>query len=279
VFVVNASVWQRERLSDSLLDAIRHQPESLVIGDPNLASLFALVAPGVHFSALARSQALPEAESGRTSTAEMFETYLCVKRLLGATRPPVVNPEVFVEMDRVFRFLRQDFPLIHLNRPHQLRQHYDPGQEPKSCSSRQLQIFPALALSPELERVSLPAAVQTPAQQWAYAAQVALSERTSKQGQPGGRINIRTTLDVTGGCVGVGVLTPNQRTFVSHTEILSSPETKVTDLVFDEADQPHWLVLRNCSADGVSTALIHQTQVFRVNGVTVRPLMVAAPAS
>src|SRR5213593_4167244 len=74
VFVVNASVWQRQRLSDSLLDALHHQPESLVIGDPDLADLFSLVAPGIHFSALGRSQAIAEAGgSGGTSTAQRFE--------------------------------------------------------------------------------------------------------------------------------------------------------------------------------------------------------------
>ncbi|MEP7309710.1 MAG: hypothetical protein ABJA98_29735 [Acidobacteriota bacterium] len=279
VFAVNASVWQRERLSDSLLDALRHQPESLVIGDPDLADLFSLVAPGVHFSALARSQALPEAGSGRTSTAQRFENYQCVKRLLRAIQPPVVNPDVFVELDRVFRFLNQDFPLIHLNRPHRLRQYFDPAQEPDNCSSRHLAIFPAVALSDELERVNLPAEVRTPAPQWAYAAQIALSGQTSRKGRPGGRINVRTTLAVTGGCVGVGVLTPDQRTFVSHTEITSSPETTVADLVFEETDQPHWLVLRNCSAAGASTALVGQAQIFRVIGVTVRPLTTSVPAT
>ena len=47
--------------------------------------------------------------------------------------------------------------------------------------------------------------------------------------------------------------------------------------VFDETDQPHWLVLRNCSGEGVSTAVVRRTQVFRVDGVTVTPLMATPP--
>ena len=180
-------------------------------------------------------------------------------------------------MDRTFRFLNQDFPLTHLNRRHQFRQYFDPSQEPKRCTGRQLQIFPALELSEELGRVNLPAAVRTPPQQWAYAAQVVLSEQTSQKGRSGERVNVRISLAVTTGCVGAGVLTPDQRTFVSHTEMLSSPGTQVADLLFDEADQPHWLVLRNCSGAGASTALVHQTQIFRVEGVTVTPLMATAP--
>jgi hypothetical protein len=164
-----------------------------------------------------------------------------------------------------------------LNRQHNFKQYLDPSQEPTRCTSRQLQIFPALALSEELGRLNLPAAVRTPVQQWAYAVQVALSEQTSTKGRPGGRVNVRITVAVTGGCVGAGVLTPDQRTFVSHTEMMSSPDTQVADLLFDDADQPHWFVLRNCSAAGASTAVVHQTQIFRVEGVTVRPLMATAP--
>lgn len=276
VFVVNASVWQRAPLSDSLLASLRHQPESLVIGNPDLADLFSLVAPGVHYSALARSQALHELAGG-TSTAQRFENYLCVKRLLSAGQPPpVVNPEVFVEMDRVFRFLNQDFPLTHLNRQHLFKQYFDPSQEPQRCTSRQLQIL-VLAMSQELGRVDLPAAVRTPAQQWAYAAQVAMPEQTSKKGRPGERVNVRIAVAVTSGCVGAGVLTPDQQAFVSHAELMSSPGARVVDLQFDETDEPHWLVLRNCSASGASTAVVHQTQIFRVEGVTVRPLTATMP--
>ena len=280
IFAVNASAWQRERLSDVLLDALRGHPESLVIADPVLANLLSLVAPGLHFSALAPAQVLPETGFGRPSTTPRFDNYLCVKRLLTTTQsPPVVDSDVFVSMDRRFRFLGQDFPLHHLNRPHQLRQYFDPSQEPNSCTSRQLQMFPALALSEELGRISLPADVRTPAQQWAYAAQVAMPEQTLRNGRLEERINVRVTLTVTTGCVGAGVLSPDQRTFVSHAEIVSSPEIKAPDLVFDETDRPHWLVLRNCSPSGVSTALVHQTQIFRVEGVTVRPLGATAPVS
>jgi hypothetical protein len=275
IFVINASVWQRARLSASLLDALRRQPESVVIGDPDLADLFGLAAPGLHYSALARSQALHESGSG-TSTVRRFDNYQCVKRLLSARQPPVVKPAVFVELDRVFRYLNQDFPLMHLNRPHQLKQQFDPSQAPSQCTSRELQIFPAVALSEVLGRVDLPATVRTPAQQWAYAATVAMPEQTSRTGRSDARINVRMTLTVTGGCVGAGVLTPDQRTFVSHTEMMSSPEPRVTDLEFNESDQPHWFVLRNCSATGASTALVRETQIFRVEGVTVSPLSARA---
>ncbi len=180
-------------------------------------------------------------------------------------------------MDHVFRFLNQDFPLSHLNRRHEFTQFFDPSQGPTRCPTRQLQIFPALALREQPVRVALPDSVRTPAQQWAYAAQVALPEETAANGRPGERINVRIAVTVTGGCVGAGVLTPDQRAFVSHAEMVSSPETRVTDLVFDETEQPHWLVLRNCSADGASSALVRQTQVFRVDGVTVRPFTPNAP--
>jgi hypothetical protein len=276
VFVVNASAWQRERVSDSLLESLRQRPESLIIADPDLADLFGLVAPGLHYTALARSQALHEPGEG-TSTAQRFENYLCVKRLLSTSEASsIVNPEVFVDMDRVFRFLNQDFPLTHLNRRHEFTQYFDPSQEPKRCTSRELEVFPALALSGELGRVELPAAVRTPVQQWAYAAQVALSKRTTDKRQPGERVNVRISVDVTGGCVGAGVLTPNQRAFVSHVEMTSSPKTQTADLVYDETAEPHWFVLRNCSADGASTAVVHRAQIFRIEGVTVRPVMATA---
>ena len=271
VFVVNASAWQREPLSDSLLESLRHEPESLVIGDPDLADLFGLVAPGVHYSALARSQALHELAGG-TTTAQRFQNYLCVKRLVSASPPPaVVNPEVFVDLDRVFRFLNQDFPLTHLNRQHQFKEYFDPSQEPQRCPSRPLQIL-ALGMRPEPGQVDLPADVRTLAQQWAYAAQIAMPKQTSKKGRQRGRVDVRIAVDVTSGCVGAGVLTPDQREFVSHAELTAAPGTQVVDLQFDETVEPHWLVLRNCSAGGASTALVHGTQVFRVEGVTVKPL-------
>jgi len=278
VFVVNAWPWQREHLSDALLDVIRHQPESLVIGDPDLADLFLLVAPGVHFSALARAQVLFHASGSRmTSTAQRFEDYLCVKQVLSASgRSPVVSPDVFVEMDRQFRFLNQDFPLLHLNRRHEFRQYFNPSQEPERCPARAFQI-PALALSDQPARVDLPVAVQTPPQQWAYATQVAMPDQTSRKGRPAGRADVRMSLEVTAGCIGAGVLTPDQRGFVSHAEMPSVPGRQVVDLVFTETDQPHWLVLRNCSDAGASTALVRQTQVFRVMGLTVRPLTTSVP--
>ena len=80
-----------ERLSDSLLDSLRHQPESLVIGDPDLADLFALVAPGLTI----RRWRVPRPFRVRARDVDRawFENYLCVKRLLSAGQPPpVVNP-------------------------------------------------------------------------------------------------------------------------------------------------------------------------------------------
>jgi hypothetical protein len=276
VFVVNASAWQRQRLSDSLLDALRNQPESLVIGDPDLADVFSLVSPGIHFTAMARSQALQESGPGWKSTQQRFDNYLCVKHLLRASQSSVVNADVFVELDRQFRFLSQDFPLTHLNRRHEFKQYFDPLQEPKSCTGRQLQIF-GPELSEELGRVDLPVAVRTPAQLWAYSDQPVRLERASGQGRPGDRVDVRITAAVTLGCVGAGVLTPDRRTFASHAEMTSAPGTQVADLVFQETGEPHWLVFRNCSADGASTALVHQAQIFRVEGVTVRPLKATSP--
>jgi hypothetical protein len=58
VFAVNSSMLQRVRPSDDLIEALRREPESVVIGDADLADLFSLAAPGLHFSAMARSQTL-----------------------------------------------------------------------------------------------------------------------------------------------------------------------------------------------------------------------------
>jgi hypothetical protein len=282
IFLVNSSPWQRERLSDAFLNAMRTEPESLIIGDPDLADLFSLALPALHFSALARSQILPEpGGAGREAGARRFDNYLCVKQLL--KRPEgaaAVDPAVFASMDRQFRYLNQDFPLLHLNRHRHFRQYFDPSKEPARCAARQLKVFPAVALSAPLGRVDLPAEITTLPQQWAYAAQVALAAQTSADKPTSDRINVRVTLAVTGGCVGAGVLAPDQRTFVSHKEMDAAAGTQTADLIFRETDEPHWLVLRNCSATGASTAVVHPTEVFRVEGVTVRTFTaVPSPAA
>src|SRR5262249_35199576 len=56
IFLVNASPWQRMPPSPALLSSLRDTPEVVVFSDPDLADLYGLAAPGLHFSALAASQ-------------------------------------------------------------------------------------------------------------------------------------------------------------------------------------------------------------------------------
>jgi hypothetical protein len=279
IFVVNASMLQRTPLSDDLLDVLRREPESLVIADPDLADLFSLVAPRVHFSALARSQTLRTQDdgSGEPTTSDRFQNYLCVKQLLSHRDGPESITAAFGVLDRGFRYLNQDFPLIHLNRKNAFTQYFDPTAEPQHCSSRQLKIFPAFVLSGELGQTQAPQTVVTPKQQWAYASLKELDD-DSKSGSRSQRlVDLRATLTVTQGCVGVGVLTPDKSAFVAEASIASGESSRVADLLFEGGDRPHWLVVRNCSPSGSSEGVVHAVQLFVVESVTTRSVSAVLP--
>src|SRR3954468_9613626 len=164
-------------ISKDLVDRLRQEPESVVIADADLADIFSLIAPRLHFSAMASSQTLrsPDGSTDGTTTADRFQNYLCVKRLLSQQQDvPSIDPAVFGVLDRGFRYLHQDFPLIHLNRKSEFTPVFDPTEAPARCLPRPLRIFPALVLGPQLGQAQLPETITTPPQQWAYASVVDL---------------------------------------------------------------------------------------------------------
>jgi len=166
--------------------------------------------------------------------------------------PDAVGPGAFALMDRGFQYLNQDFPLIHLNRRKEFTQYFDPTEAPRRCTSRQLEIFPALVLGQELGSAPAQGAVVTPQQQWAYASVQALNDG-SQSGRSAARLlDVRANLTVSQGCVGVGVLTPDQSAFVNETAITAGQRARVADLLFEAGGRPHWFVVRNCSPDGAS---------------------------
>jgi hypothetical protein len=282
IFVVNASMLQRIPLSDDLLDALRREPESVVIADPDLADMFSLVAPRFHFSALARSQTLrtQDGSSGEPTTADRFQNYLCVKQLLShGEMPDSVGPAAFGVLDRGFRYLNQDFPLIHLNRKTEFTQHFDPSEGPRRCPARPLKIFPAFVLGEALGQPQVPQTVVTPQQQWGYASLQELRGGLKSERSRHRLVDARATLTVSHGCVGVGVVTPDQSTFVSQMEIPAGHGARVADLLFEADDRPHWLVVRNCSPDGASTGIVHALQLFVVEGVTTKSVAARVPGT
>lgn len=286
VFVVNASIWQRMPPSEKLLDSLQRDPDSVLIGDPDLADIYSLIAPRLHFSALARSQTFA---AGPILTSERFEKYLCTKQLVVQHHASELVPgAAFALLDQSFRYLNRDFALLHLNRTSGFKQVFDPSKEAAHCVSRQLQVFPALALGTELpggslfERLrlllKLPSSerslnVATLPQQWAYSAMEALppvSEPHNRRHRP--LVDVRVNAIVTRGCVGVGVLSPDQRAFEVETLMKPTPKGRVVDLVFQPQAQHHWFVVRNCFAQGASAATIEAIQLFPVTGVSVQSL-------
>lgn len=287
VFAVNASMWQRLPPSPELLSSLRETPEMVVINDPDLADIYGLVAPGLHFSALARSQtALFEP----LLTQNRFENYLCVKDRV--SRGPLVSavpPEVFATLDRSFRYMNQDFPLTHLNRAHEFKVYFDPSQPPAHCNARQLKVFPAFDLGDEVAAGRLPGRltvvngstlqrqpleVVTARAQWAYAAVAELTELVRARGSR--LAMVRTDATVTRGCVGFGVLQPDQRAFANEVLVGASPDRSRVDVTFPPSDRPHTFVVRNCSAVGESAVAIRGIQAFPVKGVTVDTVDVSA---
>ena len=177
VFAVNSSIFQRIPLSTQLLDAMKTEPESLVVDNPDLADVLSLAAPRLHYSALAHSQTVPAPGgiAGDPRMAHRFHNYLCVKRLLSSSAAAQsINQTAFDALDHQFRYLNQDFPLIHLNRKTEFRTLFDPQEEPQQCAPRTLQIFPAFVVGPEFGKQLAPWTVTTPGQRWAYASVVEL---------------------------------------------------------------------------------------------------------
>ena len=280
VFAVNASMFQHMPPSTELLDALRREPESVVIADADLADVLSLVAPRTHFSALARSQTLrsQDGSSDEPTTSERFQNYLCTKQLLSeGNNQGAIGPTAIGALDRGFRYLNQDFPLIHLNRKVAFTQYFDPSEAPRHCVARSLTVFPALVLGDEVGKSERPRAVTTPPRQWAYASVLELPAVPRPLRVDGRVVVIRTSVTVTRGCVGVGVLTPDQRAFVTQTALRPAAIEQVADLLVAPREKPNWLVISNCSPDGASEGIVRAVQVFPVERVTTRPLSGAVP--
>jgi hypothetical protein len=280
VFAVNASMLQRMPPAPELLDALRRNPESLVIADPDLADLFSLIAPKLHFSALARSQTLrsQEGSTGEPTTADRFQNYLCVKALLSPGRDrPTMGQTAFDVLDRSFRYLNQDFSLIHINRRHAFTQYFDPSAPPSHCLARPLTIFPSYVLGSEAGEPLPSLAVTTPPALWAYASVRALPAPPRPLHVDTGLAVVKTFVTVTRGCIDVGVLTPDQSSFVVQAELRSLPGEQSADLLIVPSEKPGWFVASNCSAAGVSEGVVRSVQQFPVERVTTRTLA-AAPA-
>jgi hypothetical protein len=282
VFAVNASVLQRVPLSTELLDELKTEPESLAFENPDLADVFSLVAPRIHLSALAHSQTLPSPAgvAGVPSTADRFRNYVCVKRqLLSASMVDSINPAAFDSLDRSFRYLNQDFALIHLNRKTEFRTFFDPRGDATHCSPRTLRVFPAFVLGPEVGKAVTLWVGTTPARQWAYASVVELLPRAASAPVNTRLVDIRATLTVTRGCVSVGVLTPDQRSFVSQMAVMPAKRPQVVDLLVEPAGTPNWLVVSNCSADGASSGSVQAVNMFPVERVTTRRVAAVMPGA
>ena len=286
VYAINSSMWQRIPPSAELIASLRDQPESVLIGDPDLADLYGLIAPRLHFSAMARSQAFLSTANVDVATSERFQRYLCTKHLvMDGEVSGVVPREGFGVLDRAFRYLGQDFPLIHLNRKTAFRQYFDPAADPTGCTPRPLQLFPAIETGEQIRTSDLieglrpgsrpPATaaaldVVTPQQQWAYAA----IERVASEQDASVRLfeklmDVRVRATLTKGCVGVGVLTPDQGSFVIEKSLSAVGQSQLVDLLFKGERRPHWLVVRNCSSEGASAATIQSVELFFATGVTV----------
>jgi hypothetical protein len=278
VFAVNASMLQRIPPAPELLDALRRNPESVVIADADLADVFSLIAPGIHFSALARSQTLrtQEGSVGLPTTADRFENYLCVKALL--SRQPdsqAIGQTVFAVLDRAFRYMNQDFPLIHINRKAAFTQYFDPSEEPQRCVARPLTIFPSFVLGAAAGDASRSQTVTTPAALWAYASVRELPPVPQSPGERGLAV-VRASVTVSRGCIDVGVLTPDQSTFIAVAELRSSATEQVADLLVEPAERPDWFVISNCSSEGASQGTVRTVQLFPVLKVTTRTVAPAA---
>jgi hypothetical protein len=296
VFVVNSSIWQRVPPSEPLLDGLRRAPESVLISERFLADLYTLIAPGVHYSALAPAQALRSARRapGVLTTEERFQIYLCTKQMVSTSEwSDTIPASTFSALDRDYRYLRADFPLLHLNRRTTFRQHFDPAAAPGDCAPREFLVFPELLTGPPVPGLSLleeltsagrwdrdeaGALVVTPGQQWAYSAQVPLTPAALTIDEGVRMMTVRAQITVKTGCVSIGVVTHDERQFVHEVPVSAIGARETPDVLFEPDSRGQWLVVRNCSADGSSQALLTHVELMPVRGVTVRSLRAAVPA-
>jgi hypothetical protein len=269
VFKANASVWQRTPPPAELLDALRNNPDSLLIADANLADVLGLIAPRLHFSALARSQTVSPASSSGREIGERWANYLCVKHLAAAASDSALRlRDQFEALDRSYLYLNQDFPLVHLNRPVLLTKKVDASAPPRGCAPRPLLIFPAVVLGRDHGSVPVPSTIETSVRRWEYADRRPLPATLAE----GDLTDAQARLTVTRGCVSVGVLTPDGRRFITDASLTAAPSIQRVDLVFEPERGTHSFVVSNCSPDGASTATIQSVHVFSVAKVTVRRL-------
>lgn len=283
IFRVNSSAWQRTPPSPELLSTLRKEPQSLLIGDPDLADIYSLIGPRLHYTALARSQTY-----AFQGAPERFQNYLCVKLLLTSNDLLDAFPaETFAVLDRGFRYLNEDFVLIHLNRKKVFKEYFDPQATPIYCDSRTLKIFPSLILGEEMNSGQLLNALQpmnganiqqrsvvevrTPNQQWAYAAMAQIPVVPETQDVMTYRwLNLTVRATQTQGCIGFGVLSPDQSSFVKEALVRMPGNQSKVDLMFQPRRKAHWFVVRNCSSEGASTVTIDSMRLFSVQQVTVR---------
>jgi hypothetical protein len=291
VFVVNSSIWQRMPPSPQLLDGLRNAPGSVLINVPFLADYYSLIAPRVHYSALARAQAFASERraAGVLSTDERFQVYLCTKALVSASPwSDTIPRSTFAGLDQAFRYQGADYPLLHLNRRTTFTQYFDPQAPPGDCAPREFLLFPELLTGapvtglPLLEQLTSAghwdrdesgALVVTSGQQWAYAAQVPLPKEALRTSDDRVRLMaVRAEITVLAGCVGLGVLTHNQREFVREIMVSDIGARAGPEIVFEPDLRGQWLVVRNCSAAGVSRARLANVALMPVLGVTVRSM-------
>ncbi len=283
IFRVNSSAWQRTQPSPELLSALRKEPQSLLIGDPDLADIYGLISPRLHYTALARSQTY-----ANQAAPERFQNYLCVKLLL--TRNDLLDAlpaDTFAVLDRRFRYLNEDFVLVHLNRKKVFKEYFDPQATPIHCDSRTLKIFPSLVLGEEMNSGQLLNALQpmnganiqqrpvvevrTPNQQWAYAATARIPLVPETRDMMTRRwLDLKVRATPTQGCIGFGVLSPDQSSFLNEALVSMPGKQSEVDLMFQPRRKAHWLVVRNCSSRGASTVTIDSMRLFPVQQVTVR---------
>lgn len=283
IFRVNSSVWQRTQPSPELLSALRKEPQSLLIGDPDLADIYGLIGPKLHYTALARSQTY-----ANLAAPERFQNYLCVKLLL--TRNDLLDAlpaDTFAVLDRGFRYLNEDFVLIHLNRKKVFKEYFDPQATPIHCDSRTLKIFPSLVLGEEVNPGQLlntlqpmdganiqqrpVVEVRAPNQQWAYAAMAQIPLVPETRAVMTRRwLDLKVRATPIQGCIGFGVLSPDQSSFVKEALVSMPGKQSDVDLIFQQGRKAHWLVVRNCSSRGASSVKIDSMRLFPIQQVTVR---------
>jgi hypothetical protein len=189
-----------------------------------------------------------------------------------------IAPAALKTLDRGFRYLNQDFPLIHLNRKSAFTQYFDPSEAPQRCAARPLKVFPSFVLGEEFGKALVPGAMTTPPRQWAYASVIELPAASGFARGSSRLVDVRAGVTVTRGCLGVGVLTPDQQAFVTQTSLRSDASQQVADLLLEPSvGKANWLVISNCSADGESAGIVHGVQMFPVERVTTRSIPAAIP--